>query len=255
MKVQSSIQYYPPRISVKEQEKKTQNPVSLSADEQQKNLLSQLKEQEEAREKSQAQMMQAAMGKSSGGKVSVSTSSQNSVGELATMLANAQSTMDVQRVISKGMMALAGLKMAQPLAEGKQKNKITAQIRRIEKLLKRSRNKIRHLNKEAELERKQKKAEKAQEEQKAHAQREELKSRRNKRRRDETRYAQKEVSKDAQERQEAMLEGMAGAVGGSSPAVAPVAAPVASAPVAAEVPVGADMAAADVPAVSMDISV
>ena len=69
------------------------------------------------------------------------------------MLANAQSTMDVQRVISKGMMALAGLKMAQPLAEGKQKNKITAQIRRIEKLLKRSRNKIRHLNKEAELER------------------------------------------------------------------------------------------------------
>lgn len=255
MKVQSSIQYYPPRISVKEQEKKTQNPVSLSADEQQKNLLSQLKEQEEAREKAQAQMMQAAMGKSSGGKVSVSTSSQNSVGELATMLANAQSTMDVQRVISKGMMALAGLKMAQPLAEGKQKNKITAQIRRIEKLLKRSRNKIRHLNKEAELERKQKKAEKAQEEQKAHAQREELKSRRNKRRRDETRYAQKEVSKDAQERQEAMLEGMAGAVGGSSPAVAPVAAPVASAPVAAEVPVGADMAAADVPAVSMDISV
>ncbi len=254
MKVQSSIQYYPPRISVKEQEKKTQNPVSLSADEQRKNLLSQLKEQEEAREKSQAQMMQAAMGKSSGGKVSVSTSSQNSVGELATMLANAQSTMDVQRVISKGMMALAGLKMAQPLAEGKQKNKITAQIRRIEKLLKRSR-KIRHLNKEAELERKQKKAEKAQEEQKAHAQREELKSRRNKRRRDETRYAQKEVSKDAQERQEAMLEGMAGAVGGSSPAVAPVAAPVASAPVAAEVPVGADMAAADVPAVSMDISV
>ena len=250
MKVQSSIQYYPPRTSVKEQEKKTQNPASLSADEQRKNLLSQLKEQEEAREKSQAQMMQAAMGKSSGGKVSVSTSSQNSVGELATMLANAQSTMDVQRVISKGMMALAGLKMAQPLAEGKQKNKITAQIRRIEKLLKRSRNKIRHLNKEAELERKQKKAE-----QKAHAQREELKSRRNKRRRDETRYAQKEVSKDAQERQEAMLEGMAGAVGGSSPAVAPVAAPVASAPVAAEVPVGADMAAADVPAVSMDISV
>ena len=255
MKVQSSIQYYPPRTSVKEQEKKTQNPASLSADEQRKNLLSQLKEQEEAREKSQAQMMQAAMGKSSGGKVSVSTSSQNSVGELATMLANAQSTMDVQRVISKGMMALAGLKMAQPLAEGKQKNKITAQIRRIEKLLKRSRNKIRHLNKEADLERKQKKAEKAQEEQKAHAQREELKSRRNKRRRDETRYAQKEVSKDAQERQEAMLEGMAGAVGGSSPAVAPVAAPVASAPVAAEVPVGADMAAADVPAVSMDISV
>ncbi len=255
MKVQSSIQYYPPRTSVKEQEKKTQNPASLSADEQRKNLLSQLKEQEEAREKSQAQMMQAAMGKSSGGKVSVSTSSQNSVGELATMLANAQSTMDVQRVISKGMMALAGLKMAQPLAEGKQKNKITAQIRRIEKLLKRSRNKIRHLNKEAELERKQKKAEKAQEEQKAHAQREELKSRRNKRRRDETRYAQKEVSRDAQERQEAMLEGMAGAVGGSSPAVDPVAAPVASAPVAAEVPVGADMAAADVPAVSMDISV
>ena len=255
MKVQSSIQYYPPRTSVKEQEKKTQNPVSLSADEQRKNLLSQLKEQEEAREKSQTQMMQAVMGKSSGGKVSVSTSSQNSVGELATMLANAQSTMDVQRVISKGMMALAGLKMAQPLAEGKQKNKITAQIRRIEKLLKRSRNQIRHLNKEAELERKQKKAEKAQEEQKAHAQREELKSRRNKRRRDETRYAQKEVSKDAQERQEAMLEGMAGAVGGSSPAVAPVAAPVASAPVAAEVPVGADMAAADVPAVSMDISV
>ena len=54
MKVQSSIQYYPPRTSVKEQEKKTQNPASLSADEQRKNLLSQLKEQEEAREKSQA---------------------------------------------------------------------------------------------------------------------------------------------------------------------------------------------------------
>ena len=45
MKVQSSIQYYPPRTSVKEQEKKTQNPVSLSADEQRKNLLSQLKKQ------------------------------------------------------------------------------------------------------------------------------------------------------------------------------------------------------------------
>lgn len=254
-KVQTGIRYYQPRVSVKEQEKKTQNPASLPADEERKNLISQLKEQAEAREKAQAQMMQAAMGKSGSQKVSVSTGSQNSIGELATMLANAQNTMDVQQVISKAMLSMASLKIAQPLTEGKQRDKITAQIRRLEKLLTRSRNKIRHLNKEAELERKQRKAEKAQEEQKARARREELKSRRSKRRRDETRYAQREVSKDLQESQGAMLEGLTGAGGGSAPTTAPIASTVPSAPVSAEVSVGADIAAADVPAASMDISV
>ena len=75
------------------------------------------------------------------------------VGQLAAELANARSRFDVQQVAGKAMRALASLRMTAALCEGRDKAKINRMIARMEKLMKRTRVKIRHLDKEEQLER------------------------------------------------------------------------------------------------------
>ena len=74
------------------------------------------------------------------------------VGQLAAELANARSRFDVQQVAGKAMRALASLRMTAALCEGRDKAKINRMIARMEKLMKRTRVKIRHLDKEEQLE-------------------------------------------------------------------------------------------------------
>lgn len=123
-------------------------------------------------------------------------------GQLAVKLANAKTPLDIQEVMAKAMRALMSLKNLQSSAEGKERTKLNLQIRRMEKVMSRSRMKIRHLRREEDLERKQHAAEKAENEQEAHAMYKELKQRRTKRRAEESRYAQKELAKDMKESQE-----------------------------------------------------
>ena len=103
------------------------------------------------------------------------------VGQLAAELANARSRFDVQQVAGKAMRALASLRMTAALCEGRDKAKINRMIARMEKLMKRTRVKIRHLDKEEQLERQKRRAEKEQEQKKAGSLRDELNSRRKKR--------------------------------------------------------------------------
>ena len=100
------------------------------------------------------------------------------VGQLAAELANARSRFDVQQVAGKAMRALASLRMTAALCEGRDKAKINRMIARMEKLMKRTRVKIRHLDKEEQLERQKRRAEKEQEQKKAGSLRDELNSRR-----------------------------------------------------------------------------
>ncbi|MCI8491570.1 MULTISPECIES: hypothetical protein [Anaerotruncus] len=132
---------------------------------------------------------------SAGGKVKASLPD-DQVGQLATELANARSRFDVQQVAGKAMRALASLRMAAALCEGKDKARANRMIARMEKLMKRTRVKIRHLDKEDQLERQRRRAEKEQEQKKAESLRGELASRRKKRRREEANYAMKETAKD-----------------------------------------------------------
>lgn len=118
------------------------------------------------------------------------------VGQLAAELANARSRFDVQQVAGKAMRALASLRMTAALCEGRDKAKINRMIARMEKLMKRTRVKIRHLDKEEQLERQRRRAEKEQEQKKAGSLRDELNSRRKKRRREEANYAMKEAARD-----------------------------------------------------------
>ena len=94
------------------------------------------------------------------------------------------------------MRALASLRMTAALCEGRDKAKINRMIARMEKLMKRTRVKIRHLDKEEQLERQKRRAEKEQEQKKAGSLRDELNSRRKKRRREEANYAMKEAARD-----------------------------------------------------------
>lgn len=118
------------------------------------------------------------------------------VGQLATELANSQSKLDVQQVASKVMRSLAQLKMSCAVSEGKEKKKILQLIRRTERLLKRTRTKLRCLTKEEQLENRQKKAEEKKQKEKAKEIQDELRSRRAKRRREERNYALKESAQD-----------------------------------------------------------
>ncbi len=139
--------------------------------------------------------MASKMGAAGGGKVSVSLPNVQ-VGQLATELANAQTKLDVQLVAGKAMRALANLRMAEALCEGKDKQTARQMITRMEKLMKRTYTKKRQLGKEEQLERKRKRAEKEQEQQKAENLRNELRNKRSKRRRDESNYAIKETAED-----------------------------------------------------------
>ena len=120
----------------------------------------------------------------------------DSVGQLAAELARAETRLDVQQVMSKAMKALANLKMSAYVCEGADAKQARQMIKRMEKLIKRIQKKMKHLNKEEQMTNDQKRAEKQQQEQKAKQIREELRTRRNRRRRDEREYAMKELNED-----------------------------------------------------------
>lgn len=125
-----------------------------------------------------------------------SSAPKDSVGQLAAELARAETRLDVQQVMSKAMKALANLKMSAYVGEGEDAKKARQMIKRMEKLIKRIQKKMKHLNKEEQMTNDQKRAEKQQQEQKAKQIREELRTRRNRRRRDEREYAMKELNED-----------------------------------------------------------
>ena len=95
-----------------------------------------------------------------------SSTPDDSVGQLASMLARAETKMDVLQVYSKAMRALANLKMAGLSSESSDSKKIAQMIKRMEKLIKRIQKKLKHLGKEEQLENQRQKAEKAMQEQK-----------------------------------------------------------------------------------------
>lgn len=121
---------------------------------------------------------------------------ENSVGELAAMLSRAETTIDVQQVMSKAMRALTQLKMCAVASEGKDAKKYAQLIKRMEKLIKRIQKKLKHLSKEQQMEEQRKKAVKNAEKEKAKEIEEKLKAHRKNRRRDERRYALRELSED-----------------------------------------------------------
>ena len=121
----------------------------------------------------------------SGGFKVKSSAPDDSVGQLAAMLARAETRIDVQQVASRAIRALTNLKMSAAASEGKDAKKIAQMIKRMEKLIKRIQKKLQHLSKEEQLEMRQKKAEKEMQTQKAKEIQEELTARRKKRRKDE----------------------------------------------------------------------
>lgn len=163
----------------------------------------------------------------------------DTTGQLAAMLARAETKMDVQQVSSKAVRALSALKMASVFAEGDDAKKVTQRIRRMEKLINRISKKQQHLNKEEVLEMQRKSAESRKEMKRARELESELSNKRTKRRRDERNYASKELARDEKEASQEMIANMAGAVSSAA----------ASAP-------GPDLPAmADLGAAAADISV
>lgn len=142
----------------------------------------------------------------------------NSVGELAAMLSRAETTLDVQQVMSKAMRALAQLKMCAVASEGKDAKKYAQQIKRMEKLIKRIQTKLKHLGKEQRMEEQRKKALKNEEKERAKKIDQELKAHRKKRRREERRYALKEISEDQKTANNELMSSMSDVLSqGSSP--------------------------------------
>ncbi len=140
----------------------------------------------------------------------------DSVGQLASMLARAETRIDVQQVASRAIRALTNLKMAALASEGSDAKKIAKMIKRMEKLIKRIQKKLQHLSKEEQLENQKKKAERNMEEQRAKEIKEELASRRKKRRKDERNYANKELAEDAKTSSEELVSGLSGALSAAS---------------------------------------
>lgn len=128
-----------------------------------------------------------------------SSGPENSVGELAAMLARSETVLEVQQVFSKAMRALADLKMGAMASEGKDAKKYAQQIKRMEKLIKRIQKKIKHLSKEESMEKQAEKAAKKAEVEKEKQIRQELQARKKKRRREEKEYALKELAQDGKE--------------------------------------------------------
>lgn len=163
---------------------------------------------------------------SGSGKVKVSAPD-DSVGQLASELANAHSKLDVSTISGKAMRAMASLRMSLAFAEGKEKESIRRMITRMEKLQKRIRAKMKHLTKEEQLERQRAKAEKEQKTEKARSLSDDLRRRRSKRRRDEHNYARKELAEDWKQSQagEVALGTAVSAPAAAAPAAADIAAP------------------------------
>lgn len=192
----------------------------------QKSFLSAMLGQEQEKESLLSSLLGQAK-ESSGFKVSVSMPD-DSVGQLATELARSESKMDVQQISSKAMRALATLKMAYALSEGKDKEKIAQMIRRMQKLTKQIRKKVKNLTKEEQLELQRKHAEERREMEKETEIRKEIAARRKKRRREENNYAAKEVGQDRKEALQETMDAMAAGIGGSSSAGLPAAPGVSS---------------------------
>ncbi|MEZ3488129.1 MAG: hypothetical protein K1W22_16495 [Lachnospiraceae bacterium] len=157
----------------------------------------------------------------------------DSTGQLAAMLARAETKMDVQQVSSKAVRALSALKMASVFAEGDDAKKAAQRIRRMEKLMNRISKKQQQLNKEEVLELQRKSAEKRKEMKRVQELKKELDNKRTKRRRDERNYAAKEIAQDEKEASQEMFANMPGA---SSSASIPLFAAMPSTP-------GSDLAA------------
>lgn len=142
----------------------------------------------------------------------------DSVGELASMLARAETRMDVQQVASKAMRALTSLKMAAAASEGNEAKKIAAMIKRMEKLIKRIQKKLQHLSREEQIERQSSQARKKNELKKAEELHKEVQSRKRKRRRDERNYAARERYEDAKAAAGEMASSIAAAMQTAGPA-------------------------------------
>lgn len=182
----------------------------------------------------------------SGGFKVKSSAPDDSVGQLAAMLARAETRIDVQQVASRAIRALTNLKMSAAASEGKDAKKIAQMIKRMEKLIKRIQKKLQHLAKEEQLEMRQKKAEKEMQTQKAKEIQEELAARRKKRRKDEQNYAMKEMAEDGKNAASEVVSSMTSALSTPSPSVPPGTAPDFSS-------VSADITMAE--GISIDISV
>ena len=146
--------------------------------------------------KTESSSASAEEAKSGSGFKMKSSGPQNTVGELASMLARAESLMDVQQVYSKAMRALTDLRMGAMASEGKDAKKYAQQIKRMEKLIKRINKKLKHLAKEQGMEQQAEKAAKRAELEKEKQIRQELEARRRKRHREEKEYALKQQAED-----------------------------------------------------------
>ncbi|MCI8513248.1 MAG: hypothetical protein HFI93_01250 [Lachnospiraceae bacterium] len=172
---------------------------------------------------------------------------EDSVGQLASLLARAETDLEVREIQGKVMRALMNLKMAAGLSEGKDKEKLMHQVRRMEKLQKRVLKKLKQLGREAYLERERERAEEKLEEERERELERELKSGRRKRRREEQEYAKRENMEDSQSSENPLssLSGSGGAGG------------MIASPVDAQPAVSGDVCAAAAPAEGafLDVSV
>ena len=146
----------------------------------------------------------------------------DSVGLLASMLARAETRIDVQQVSSRAVRALTNLKMAAAASEGADAKKIAQMIKRMEKLMKRIQKKLQHLAKEEQLELRKIRAKKNKETEKVKQIQGELNTRRKKRRKDERNYANKEIAEDAKNASNELVSSMTDALSASSPSSAAV---------------------------------
>ncbi len=148
-----------------------------------------------------------------------SSAPDDSVGQLAAMLARAETKLDVLQVSGKAMRALVNLKASAATAKGDDAKKLAAKIKRMEKLMKRIEKKLKHLAKEEDLEREQKRAVEKAEKRKAEQIEDELRTRRKKRRRDEKNYAEKELAEDEKEASADTLAALSGMGSVSAPSL------------------------------------
>ncbi len=196
-----------------------------------------------------------AAAKSNDGFQMKSSAPDDSVGQLAALLARAETRLDVQQVSSKAIRALMNLKMALSNSEGDEQSKIRRMIKRMNKLIKRIHKKLQQLGKEEQLENRRKRAQKKKDEAEEAQILEELRSRRKKRRRDEKDYAQKEMTEDGKEAAKEAVAAISAAM--SAPVSAAISAPAAPDP-AAGLAAAADVGSAGMPAMEgacLDVSV
>lgn len=139
-----------------------------------------------------------------------SSSPDDSVGQLAALLAKAETRMDVIQVSGKAMRALANLKMAAMSSDKKEAKKIAQKIKRMEKLIKKIQQKLKYLGKEEQLEERRKQAAKKMQKAKEEELAKEISKSKTKRRREERRYAMKELAADEKSDSDETFSGISG---------------------------------------------